>query len=397
MEDVSTLVARQYEAFAYPEPFADLTEEIRKGYYQVGDPALYGPVLWPRGRPQRRLKVLVAGCGTVQAAYIAYMNHHDEVTGVDLSDASLAHERFLQDRHGLSNLKLFRGDLLEVDGLGERFDVILCTGVLHHMADPGAGLAALREVLEPDGVMVLMLYGWAIRVGVYMLQDAFRRVGIDQTPEGVAAVRRILAELPSRHCAQAYIRAAAELKHDVAVVDTFLHPQDRAYTVPQLFVLVEDSGLAFQNWVDNFPYWRNSDWGPDSAIAAAVDPLPPRDHWAAVEMLRQTTGKHIFTVRHAASDVPLVDFDEGAWRQFVPHWAPGLTRNRAGLFERGAYELRCLELEQFVLDGVDGTRTISEIIDVPALEEIPPADRDQFGRRYFEHLWKLGHVMIALP
>src|SRR6476659_7129338 len=136
MEDVSNLVARQYEAFAYPEPFADLKAEIAKGYYQVGDPSIYGPVLWPRGRPQRRLKILVAGCGTIQAAYSAFMNPEDEVVGIDLSEASLAHERFLQEKHGLSNLRLFKGNLLDVGSLGERFDVILCTGVLHHMADP---------------------------------------------------------------------------------------------------------------------------------------------------------------------------------------------------------------------------------------------------------------------
>jgi len=150
MEDVSNLVARQYEAFAYPEPFADLAEEIGKGYYQVGDPALYGPLLWPRGRPNRRLSILVAGCGTVQAAYAAYMSRQDEVVGLDLSEASLAHERYLQERHGLANLKLFRGNLIEVGELDRQFDVILCTGVLHHMKDPAAGLSALRDVLAPE-------------------------------------------------------------------------------------------------------------------------------------------------------------------------------------------------------------------------------------------------------
>ena len=81
---------------------------------------------------------------------------------------------------------------------------------------------------------------------------------------------------------------------------------------------------------------------------------------------------------------------------FVPHLAPGLSRKGKGLFERGPYELRCSELEQFVLDGADGARTIEEIIDVPALEDIPRHERDEFARRYFEHLWRLGHVMIAL-
>lgn len=392
MEDVSTLVARQYEAFAYPEPFADLKAEIAKGYYQVGDPALYGPALWPRGRPEGKLKILVAGCGTVQAAYTAYMSPDDQVTGIDLSEASLAHERFLQDKHGLKNLKLFKGDLLEATSLGERFDVILCTGVLHHMAEPAAGLAVLRDMLAPGGVMVLMLYGATVRTGIYMLQDAFRRMGIEQSPDGVAKVRQVLKELPARHYAQDYVRAADELKEDAAIVDTFLHPQDRAYTVPQLLELVEGAGLEFQGWVDNFPYWRNGSWGPDSAIAVAVDPLPPREHWATIEMLALSAGMHMFTVRHAG-DAVQVDFERDDWRQLIPHWAPGLSRKGPGFFRRGPYQLKCSELEQFVIDGADGARTIGDIIGVPALEEVP----GEFGRRYFEHLWKLGHVMIGLP
>ena len=93
----------------------------------------------------------------------------------------------------------------------------------------------------------------------------------------------------------------------------------------------------------------------------------------------------------------MVDFDSGDWRRFVARHAPGLSRQGSGLFRRGSYELKCSGLEQFVLDGADGERTIGEIIEVPALQEIPGEERDEFARRYFEHLWKLGHVMIALP
>jgi hypothetical protein len=111
-------------------------------------------------------------------------------------------------------------------------------------------------------------------------------------------------------------------------------------------------------------------------------------------MLRQVAGMHMFTLRHPGQ-AAIVDFERGNWRDFVPHWAPGLSRRGPGLFQRSGYELRCSELEQFVLDGANGSRTIGEIIDVPALEQVE--QRDQFARAYFEHLWKLGHVMIALP
>jgi hypothetical protein len=255
----------------------------------------------------------------------------------------------------------------------------------------------LRGVLSPGGVISLMVYGQTVRTGVYMVQDALRRIGVPQSAAGVAEVRAILRELPQRHYANDYIRAAEELKHDTALVDTFLHPQDRAYTVPQLFDLIEGAGLRFQNWIENHPYWRNGEWGPDTAVAKAVDPLSRRDHWAAVEMLRLSAGMHLCTLRHAGETVPEVDFDEGDWRRFVPHPAAGLARKGPRLFQRGPYALPCSDLEGFVLDGANGQRTIAEIIEVPAMEGIPLDERDEFGRRYFEHLWKLGHIMIGLP
>ena len=57
--------------------------------------------------------------------------------------------------------------LLDVGQLSSAFDLILCTGVLHHLPNPDAGLKALADVLEPSGSMGIMLYGKAARTGVY--------------------------------------------------------------------------------------------------------------------------------------------------------------------------------------------------------------------------------------
>jgi len=266
------------------------------------------------------------------------------------------------------------------------------------MADPDAGLLALRDVLEPEGVMILMLYGQAARVGVYMLQDAFRRMGLQADGHGIEKVRSVLAELPQNHCAQPYLQMAKELEHDTALVDTFLHPQDRAYTVPQLLEFLDAAGLEFQNWIDSAEYWRNISWGADSPVGALVDPLPPKDHWAIVESLRQGAAMHAFTARHqGAKSRAEIDFANPQWQRFTPRRSPELVKVGTEQYQRRSYFLRCTPIEGFIIDNIDGQRTIGEILSLPELAQIPSHQMESAGRAIFEHQWKLGHIMISLP
>jgi SAM-dependent methyltransferase len=385
MEDVSTLVARLYEGHPYPPPATDLAEAIAQGGFQVGDPRLWSPMLWPEGAPKRPLKILVAGAGSMQAAWFAYTNRESQVFGVDLSEASLAHERFLQDKHQLQNLHLFKGDLRHVAEIDGDFDLVICTGVLHHMSNPDEGMRALAGVMAPHAALACMLYAQTGRTGVYMLQDAFKRFGLQSSSEDIAFVRRTLAALPSWHFARYYVQAASELQHDAAIADTFLHPQDRAYTVPQLLALVEDNGLHFQCWFENSVYFpETKPWFP-AELAARVRALPEREQWAAVEMLSPGNFTHYFFARK--NKPPLLTFSEPGWRQLAPHHHPGTRQIGPNLFRRmgNVFELNPAELAQYEL--ADGARTLAQIADAQ------PGD----ARALFERLWKQGHVMIAMP
>lgn len=398
------MVARQYEAYAYPAPLRDLGESIAAGYFEPGDPSRYGPLLWPEGRPRRRLRILAAGCGTVQAAYLAFTNPDCEVIGIDLSEASLAHERYLQDRHGLANLRLFRGDLREAGSIGQEYDYIACTGVLHHLADPEQGLRALAQVLSPGGVMVLMVYGATARTGVYMLQDAFRRLRVPQTDEGVAFARRLVEQLGGHHFVHWYLRGAAELSHPAAFVDTFLHPQDRAYTVPQVLELLERNGLAFQAWVDNGLYYPDatlSRFSPE--VQQAVARIPEREQWAVVEMLTLRLGMHVLLAcrpERSSSDYS-IDFSRADWDLCVPHRMPGFERvpeqesGRPARFRRGSATIEMGEPEAGLLDRVDGSHSIRDLLESPALAPYPAAARADFVRDFFRRMHRLGHLMYS--
>jgi len=383
MEDVSNIVGRLYEGHPYPPPMHDLAEAAAGGHYQVGDPAMWGPMLWPDGRPKQALKILSAGCGTQQAAWLAFTNRDCEVFGVDLSEASLAHERYLQDKHELSNLHLFKGDLRQVAEIGRDFDLIVCTGVLHHMSDPDEGMRALAEVLAPRGIFAGMVYAAPHRAGVYMMQDVFRRLGVQADQEGIAFARRALASLPPWHYVHHYGGAATELRHDAALVDTFLHPQDRAYTVPQVLDLVEQNGLVFQGWFENSIYYpQSAQWLPPDLFARIVA-LPEREQWATMEMLRIANFAHFFFARKDEAR-PIVFGDD--WRNLVPTQRPGVTRLNSTDYQRVGFNFSLRLEEAELYERADGARTLGEIQDAAAHSDV---------RGLFERLWKLGHVLMG--
>ncbi len=58
-----------------------------------------------------------------------------------------------------SRVEYRRMDALDARELGERFDVVLCFGILHRVTDPIALLRALAGVLAPAGEIVLETYG----------------------------------------------------------------------------------------------------------------------------------------------------------------------------------------------------------------------------------------------
>lgn len=377
MEDASSLVARLYETFPYPHPSRDLAKSIADGEFQVGDPSLWGPMLWPEGRPRRDLNILVAGCGTMQAAWFAFTNRECNVVGIDLSEESLAHTRFLQEKHNLKSLRLYRGDLHEVADISSEFDLVVCTGVLHHLPDPDAGMRALASVMAPHAALVCMVYGASRRVGVYMMQEAFKRLRVQADADGVAFARRVLATTPSWHYVHWYLQHAPELQHDSALADTFLHPQDRGYTVPQTLALIEDSGLHFQGWFENAVYYPEGSAWLLPELATRLSRLPPRDQWIAMEMLSPGSATHFFFARK--SEPPALSF--GAPDNLVPHRHPGVRRDSAGQLVRMGRPLLLPEADLNLFEKMDGQRTITELGDSGGL---------------FERLWKQGHVMMAV-
>jgi SAM-dependent methyltransferase len=389
-------VLEQYARYPYPEPGDDIPTWLQTYNYDPYDPKLYSALFWPEGRPRGNLKILVAGCGSMQAAVLAFSNPESIVLGVDFSPESIAHEERLKERHRLTNLELHRMDLLAVSELGHSFDLIVCTGVLHHMTDPAQGLRSLSSVLEPThGAMVLMLYGRLGRGGIYPLQDAFRRMRITQTPEGVRRVRSIIEQLPAHHPGRRYFERSPEMKSDAAIVDTFLHPQDRAFRVQDVLDLVEGNGLRFQGWLDSAKY--NS--GSDNQSWESLDPtIPDRDRWSIVESLTASIPTHHFLACRPERDKrSQITFDGDQWLAYYPVRHP---TSRAAIWENGkyardGYEFSLIGAEAALFAEANGRRSVADLLRHPALSKTAKNERIILARSFYARMWRLGHMFFS--
>src|SRR5262249_43257404 len=180
-----------YERYPYPRPIDSLEKYRRLGQDREKRRVDYY-LFWPLKPYREDLSILIAGCGTSQAAKHALRWPAAQVIGIDFSATSVRCTEELKRKYDLNNLQVRQLPIDRVNDLETSFDQIICTGVLHHLADPDAGLRALRSVLKPDGSMHLMVYAPYGRAGVYMLQEFCRRIAIHATDE---AIRDLIAAL----------------------------------------------------------------------------------------------------------------------------------------------------------------------------------------------------------
>lgn len=396
-DPLADVVTGQYEKWVYPEPIRDLPAWLA-GNWQWFDPSHAHRMFWPDRDYKPDLDILIAGCGTNQAAVFAYTNPGAKVVAIDVSSSSLDHQRFLKEKYGLKNLELHRLPIEDVGTLERDFDLVVSTGVLHHMASPEVGMQALAACLRPDGVAAIMLYARYGRIGVEMLQSMFRELGLRQDEASLAVVRAAIAALPQDHPVKSYMAVAPDLTFDAGLVDTFLHGRDRSYTVADCLDLVASAGLVFQEWFLKSPYYPPA--GSDNPFHAAIAALPEERQWSIMEGVNTRNGCHFFTA--CRTDRPRETYRvDVASEKFLEH-VP-VFRYRCGCRDgevfRYDWKIGLDPVQQALIRQVDGRCTIREILALtgPLVPDRTSADLERFARTFFRLLMQRDFLAMGLP
>jgi SAM-dependent methyltransferase len=242
-------VAAQYEASPYPRwTSVGLIEPPRMRrtlarYFTAEEVAFL----------DRPCEVLIAGCGTGQQAVQAALAYGPEarVLAIDLSAASLAYAARMAERFGARNIEFAQADLQALPEAGAqflgRFDVIECTGVLHHLAEPFRAWRALLQCLARDGRMLLGLYSAIARRSLAQLRSDPAYPGAGCSDHKLRAFRQALLDRPDGE-----IGGDLKTSRDFYTASNFrdlaLHVSEHPLTLAEIAQFLGDNALAFRGF-----------------------------------------------------------------------------------------------------------------------------------------------------
>ena len=239
---VSAKVQRFYESSPYPKwircgstagPFT-ITELVEAKHLFLSTEHI---------KEVERPDILVAGCGTGQQAIEAACGYKDaNVMAIDLSVSSLAYVMRRTEELQIGNIKYFACDILALEGLEKKFDIIESVGVLHHMGDPVQGLDVLTDCLKPGGLIKIGLYSRIARQHITTIRKEIDKQ--DRTDDAfIKSFRELViqSEDPNRRV----LINSPDFFSMGGIKDLLFHVQEKQFNLLEIKTFLDDLGLVF--------------------------------------------------------------------------------------------------------------------------------------------------------
>jgi SAM-dependent methyltransferase len=289
-QPIDLINSQFYTRYPYPwsaqiiRRMVDPTAETELLAQAVGEWS--GTVLPPRPR------IWVAGCGTNQSVLTALRFPGARVLGTDVSPGSLDASAELAEQFEVDDLTLAVQSINDAEYDAE-FDHVICTGVIHHNADPQATLGKLARALTPGGVMELMVYNryhcvesMAVQKAVALLSTTDQ---VDRFDTDLDIAKKLIhgrENLKSR-----IARYFVGMEHsDAVLADAVIQPVMHTFTVLDLHQMADVCGLELVlPCANQFDVVRRClDWNltiADQELRERYEALPDHVRWEVTNLV----------------------------------------------------------------------------------------------------------------
>jgi len=229
-------------------PGSARTETVREFYSAAPFPG-YPPhdsINWLRARAERSrfaglldaaipgdARIAEIGCGTGQMSL--YLARGDRIViGADLTRASLLLGAAAAKRFAIDKVLFVETDLASSALRPGAFDIVYCSGVLHHTPDPRASFRHVARLVRPGGMIVVGLYNRIARIPLRL-----RRAVARLTKERWIPYDPVLDE-----------RTTEPARREAWLRDQYRHPEEHRHSLAEVRSWFAENDIEY---VRSFP------------------------------------------------------------------------------------------------------------------------------------------------
>lgn len=196
-----------------------------------------------------RGSLLEAGCGTGYTTHVISNLRRDvKISAVDFSEGSLEFAKNFSNKNNYKNIEFIHMNHKQIKLDENQFDMLVCSGVLHHIDTPQSIFHNLCNLVKKNGTIIIGLYHPWGRTSVHIRQKIFK------------ITRGKMRWLDPRIRNENW----TDQRKNTWYRDQYEHPYERDYSHKVLLKWFDDENVSFLGSIPNYNWLgkgkRNDDF-----------------------------------------------------------------------------------------------------------------------------------------
>ena len=178
--------------------------------------------------------IIEVGSGTSQLSLAMAIGTNNLVVAMDPTRESLRLGKIFADKNNIKNVIFLNSDIFDDEVQDNFFDIVWCSGVLHHTEDSKKGFEIISRWLKKDGLIIIGVYNKIGRLRTNFRQIIYKILGKSKVASKLISIM------------DPHLRKNLSKDKKIAWFrDQYEHPVERKHSLDEVMSWFEENNISF--------------------------------------------------------------------------------------------------------------------------------------------------------